>query len=158
MNVKIGTCGYSYYKPSGDWKRTYKSKLQAYANAYEVVEMNRTFYKLPMIKTAERWRQETGRDFEFTVKVWQAVTHSMDSPTWRKRKEALTEKQRKYFGDFRPNSALTQAWEETKRRAEALDARICVFQSPSSFNCTKHNENNLRRFMEKIDRGDIQPA
>ena len=158
MEIKIGACGYGSYQPPANWKQKYKSKLQAYSDAYEVVELNRTFYKLPMVKTAERWRKEVNKNFEFTLKAWQAVTHSTDSPTWRKRKEGLSEKQKKYFGDFRPNSAVIEAWEATKERADALAARICVLQSPASFNCTKNNENNLQRFVEKIDRDNLEPA
>lgn len=51
--IKIGTCGYGCYNPGKNWKERYKSKLQAYS----VCELNRTFYKLPMRKTAEQWRQ-----------------------------------------------------------------------------------------------------
>ncbi|MCF8053110.1 MAG: hypothetical protein K9L59_17870 [Desulfobacterales bacterium] len=46
--IKIGTCGYSRYQPGGNWKDRFQSKLQAYSDAFEVVEINRTFYKLPM--------------------------------------------------------------------------------------------------------------
>ncbi len=158
MEIKIGTCGYGYYQPPGNWKQKYKSKLQAYSDAFAVVELNRTFYKLPMVKTAQRWKEEVSPEFEFTLKAWQAITHSTDSPTWRKRKDALSEKEKKYFGDFRPNSAVIKAWEETKARADALEARVCVLQSPSSFKCTKANEDNLRRFTEKISRGSLNLA
>ncbi|MCF8080527.1 MAG: hypothetical protein K9K88_14705 [Desulfobacterales bacterium] len=47
--IKVGTCGYSRYQPGGDWKDKYKSKLQAFSKAFEAVEINRTFYKLPMV-------------------------------------------------------------------------------------------------------------
>lgn len=158
MKIDIGTCGYSRYQPPGNWKETYDSKLQAYSDAFAAVEINRTFYKLPMVKTAERWRREAGSGFEFTLKAWQAITHSMDSPTWRNKKDRLTEKQKRDFGDFRPNAAVMEAWQETRKRAEALEAGIIVLQSPASFNCTRGNEKNLRRFAEKIDRGKLTPA
>ncbi|TEU13922.1 MAG: DUF72 domain-containing protein, partial [Hadesarchaea archaeon] len=31
-------------------------------------------YKLPMVKTAERWRAEAPGDFEFALKAWQAIS------------------------------------------------------------------------------------
>jgi len=155
MTVQIGTCGYSDYKPPGNWKEKYDSKLQAYADDFPVVELNRTFYKLPMTKTAKRWRKETGADFEFTLKAWQAITHSTDSPTWRNKKGRISEKQERYFGDFRPNSAVMDAWQETKKRAQALASRVVVLQSPPSFNCTRKHEKNIRRFVEKIERDNI---
>ena len=156
--IKIGTCGYSRYQPEGDWKDKYDSKLQAYSEAFEAVEINRTFYKLPMVKTAERWRQEVSEGFEFTLKAWQAVTHPTDSMTWRKRKEKLTKKQRENFGNFGSSRQVIDAWEQTKARAEALDAKVCVFQTPASFSRSKKNEGNVRRFFESIDRDGISPA
>lgn len=156
--IKVGTCGYGRYQPPGDWKEEYKNKLQAYSDAYKVVEINRTFYKLPMVKTTRRWRDEVLGDFEFTLKAWQAITHPTNSPTWRKRKDKLTESQMDGFGNLQPNKEVIGAWEETKARAKALEARVCVFQCPGKFSCNAKNEQNVRRFFEKIDRGGIEPA
>lgn len=157
-NIKVGTCGYSAFKPGGDWKGKYKSKLQAYSDAFEVVELNRTFYKLPMVKTAERWRNEVLEGFEFTLKAWQAITHPTSSMTWRKRTDKLSENQKKYFGNIRPNKQVLDAWDQTRQRAEALGAKVVVLQCPARFNCTDQNEKNLRRFFEKMDRGDLELA
>jgi uncharacterized protein YecE (DUF72 family) len=49
--IKAGTCGYEWYGPPKGWKKKFDSKLQAYADVFQVVELNRTFYKLPMVKT-----------------------------------------------------------------------------------------------------------
>jgi len=157
-SIKIGTCGFRYYKPPGNWKTKYKSKLQAYSDAFSLVELNKTFYGLPMVKTAQRWRQEVLGDFEFTLKAWQAVTHPTSSMTWRKRKEKLTERQRENFGNLRPNKEVIEAWEQTHERAKALGAAVCVLQCPAGFACTRANEDNMRNFFEKIDRGGIEVA
>jgi uncharacterized protein YecE (DUF72 family) len=157
-NIKVGTCGYGYYKPEGNWKQKYKSKLQAYSDAFGVVEINRTFYGLPMVKTTQRWRDEALEGFEFTLKAWQAITHSTSSMTWGKRKEQLTEKQKENFGDLRPNREVIEAWEQTKERAETLDAHVCVLQCPARFNCSAKNEKSMQRFFQKTDRGDIALA
>lgn len=156
--IKIGTCGYGGFRPKGDWKRHYRSKLQAYSDTFKVVELNRTFYKLPMLKTAQRWRDEVLEGFEFTLKAWQAITHPTSSMTWRKRTDKLTEKQKQNFGNLRSNKEVRDAWEQTKERAEALGARVCVLQCPARFNCNDRNEKNIRRFLEKIDRGDLEMA
>lgn len=156
--VKIGTCGYGFYNPEKGWKKKYKSKLQAFSRDYKLCEINKTFYKLPMTKTAERWRKEAANDFEFTLKAWQAITHPASSPTRRKKKDKLTKTQQENFGSFHSNKEVMVAWEETKKRAEALEARVCVFQAPGSFSRNKRNENNLRRFFTKIDRGGLDLA
>lgn len=56
--LKIGTCGFGLAK-------------EAYARAFECVEIQHTFYQPPQIKTLERWRKEMPADFEFTLKAWQ---------------------------------------------------------------------------------------
>ncbi len=156
--IKIGTCGYGYYKPREGWKEKYKSKLQAYSDEFETGEINRTFYKLPMTKTAEKWRRNAYDDFEFTMKAWQALTHPTSSPTWRNKKDSLTKEQKENFGYLRPNEEVKEAWRETRKRAEALNADICVVQTPGSFGCTEQNEENLRELFTEIERKGINIA
>lgn len=157
--IKVGTCGYSYYNPGEDWKEEYKSKLQAFSDEFECCEINKTFYKLPMVKTTKRWRKEVFDDFEFTMKAWQAITHPTSSPTWKeKQKEKLSESEKENYGWFKPNEEVIEAWKETKNRAKALDAEVIVFQTPPSFDCSQENIENLYGFFEKITRDNIKPA
>ncbi|MFW5903924.1 MAG: DUF72 domain-containing protein [Candidatus Saliniplasma sp.] len=156
--IKIGTCGYRYYKPGKDWEDNYESKLQVYSHTFPCVELNKTFFKLPMVKTAERWREEVYDDFEFTMKAWQALTHTTDSPSWSKNKEYLTADQRKNFGYLRPNEEVLNAWKETKKIAEALEAKVVVIQTPPSFECTEENKENMFEFFENIDKGELEIA
>lgn len=153
--VKVGTCGYSYYQPPDGWKDGYESKLQAYSEVFDVGEINRTFYKLPMVKTAERWRREAFEDFEFTMKAWQAMTHPTSSPTWRGKREDLTEDQKRNFGYLRSNEEVIEAWNETKKRAEALEAKACVLQTSAGFDCSEENEGNIRGLVNEVDRGGL---
>lgn len=156
--IKVGTCGYGYYNPPEGWKGKYESKLQAYSDAFEVGEINRTFYKLPMKRTAERWRREAFDGFEFTLKAWQALTHPTDSPTWRDKRDKLSESQMESFGYLRPNEEVVNAWEETKEIAKALEAEVCVLQTPPSFDCSEENEGNIMNLLSEIDRDGIQIA
>ena len=156
--IRIGTCGYGYYEPESGWKERYKNKLQAYTYAFDVGELNRTFYKLPMEKTAVRWREEAREGFEFIVKVWQAVTHPVSSPTWRSRKKDLSEAQAAEVGMLAPNNTVLDAWDRSRRVAEALNASICVLQTPASFDLNDANEEQAREFFSRIDRGAVTPA
>lgn len=158
VEIKVGTCGYSRYRPPKGWKERYESKLQAYSDVFKLGEINRTFYKLPMVRTAKRWRREAFDYFEFTLKAWQALTHSTSSPTWRGKKDKLTEAQEESFGMLRPNKEVVEAWNQTKQRGEALGAKVCVLQTPGSFACTEENERNMRELLGEIDRGSIQLA
>ncbi|MBS3815985.1 MAG: DUF72 domain-containing protein [Candidatus Thermoplasmatota archaeon] len=157
-SIKIGTCGYGYYEPNEGWKERYESKLQAYADEFETGEINKTFYKLPMVKTAERWRENARDDFEFTLKTWQALTHPTTSPTWRNKKDKLSGSQKENFGYLRPNDDVVEAWERTKEIAEALEAEVCLIQTPGSFEPRDENEKNMRQFFERIDREGLTIA
>jgi uncharacterized protein YecE (DUF72 family) len=158
MAIRIGTCGFGDFRPPEDWRQWYASRLGAYADIFDVLEVNSSFYRLPRVGTAERWRREAGTGLELTLKAWQAITHTADKPTWRKSREELSREQRESFGGFRPNRAVLEAWEETRKRAEALGAGICVLQSPASFGCTRENEENLRRFVESAGTGGLRLA
>ncbi|MEF8879886.1 MAG: DUF72 domain-containing protein [Candidatus Thermoplasmatota archaeon] len=157
-DIKIGTCGYGYFKPGKGWKDKYKNKLQAYTNSFRTGELNRTFYKLPMEKTAERWRREADNDFDFTMKAWQALTHPTSSPTWRNKKDKLTDAQKENFGYLKPNSEIVEAWNKTKRIADSLNAKIIVIQTSNSFDCNRKNKRNMRKLLKKINRGAVEIA
>ncbi|MFO8133729.1 MAG: DUF72 domain-containing protein [Thermoplasmatota archaeon] len=157
-DVVVGTCGYGYYRPPDGWKERYESKLQAFSHVFPVVELNRTFYRLPMVRTARRWRREASAGFVFTVKAWQALTHPASSPTWRKHRDGLTERQREHFGYLRPHDEVVDAWRETKKRAEALEAPVCLLQTPASFDCTDTHEDNMRTLLNRIERDGIDLA
>lgn len=154
--IKIGTCGYTRYKPPEGWEEKFQSRLHAYSAVFDAVEINKTFYKLPMERAAERWRQEVPEDFEFSLKAWQALTHPTSSPTWKGKKAGLSESQKSNFGYLRPNKDVIRAWEDTKKIAKALKARICILQTPISFGCTEENENNMRSLLTKIKRDNIE--
>lgn len=108
-----------------------------YVHAFPAVEVNSTFYGLPMLRTAERWRAKAdsvNTEFEFTLKVLRVVTH---------------------FDRF-GGAESVKAFEETKKVAEKLRANFLVFQSPASFGPTKENIARARKFFGKIERGDFR--
>lgn len=153
--IAIGTCGYSYYDPGTDWPEQYESKLAAYADAFEVGEINRTFYSLPQVSTTERWRREAGEDFEFTLKAWQALTHPTSSPTWNGHRDDLTEDREDGFGYLRPTDVVRDAWAETKKRAKALEANVVLLQTPPSFDASEDHEDDMRDLLSTIDRDGL---
>lgn len=160
-SVTVGTCGYARYAPPGDWSLEYDSKLAAYADAFDCVELNRTFYSLPEVATAERWRREARRvnpDFSFAVKAWQAITHPISSPTWRGKDGDLSEVEREEVGVLQPNRTVLDAWERTRGVAAAVDADVVLLQTPPSFDCSDGHAENLRRFCAAIDRGGLELA
>jgi len=135
--AKIGCCGF----PRG---------MKKYYSQFKLVEVQRTFYKMPRLETAQRWRQEAPADFEFTLKAWQIITHPPTSPTYRKAGIKILSGSEDNYGFFKPSDEVYEAWEETMRFAQALEAKVIVFQCPPSFKETPENLANMRRFFKSV--------
>jgi len=74
----MGTSGW-YYR---DWPGTFypvhlkkQNFLACYAESFKTVELNGTFYHLPLDSTAKTWYRSTPRDFVFSVKASRFITH-----------------------------------------------------------------------------------
>lgn len=143
--VKIGTCGF-------------RSNKTEYAEFLKTVEVQHTFYQPPQIKTLERWRAEVPDDFEYTLKVWQIITHEAKSPTYKRLKKTLTEQERADAGYFKPTAIVREAWDVTLACARALRARTVLFQCPASFKPYAENVENLERFFASVERGGLDFA
>lgn len=144
--IQIGTCGFG------------RAKKPQYAELLNCVEIQHTFYQPPQIKTLERWRAEMPDSFEFTLKAWQLITHESSSPTYRRLKKTLTEKESEDAGFFKPTDIVREGWETTLACAEALRARTILFQCPAKFRQTDENVRNLKKFFNSIDRGEMNFA
>jgi uncharacterized protein YecE (DUF72 family) len=76
--VRIGTSGWSYahwrgtFYPDGTPQRVL---LAAYADRFDSVEINNTFYSLPATATVVAWREQTPADFLFAAKASRYLTH-----------------------------------------------------------------------------------
>lgn len=52
------------------------SRLTYYASLCNSVEINSTFYKLPLQKTVANWLLQVPGHFRFTFKLWKEITHA----------------------------------------------------------------------------------
>lgn len=50
--------------------------LEYYASAFNSVEINYTFYRVPLAKTLALWATQTAGDFRFSFKAPRQITHS----------------------------------------------------------------------------------
>ena len=140
--LQIGTCGF-------------RSTKEDYARTLSAVEVQHTFYQPPMVKTLERWREAMPAGFEFTLKAWQLITHESTSPTYRRLRRKLTEKESGDAGAFRLTPIVKEAWETTLASAKALNARTVLFQCPAKFEPTRTNLTRMRKFFDFVDRGGL---
>jgi len=75
----IGTSGYNYV----EWlDRFYPAKLKRthmlnfYAQQFNSVEINYTFYRMPLVTSLTKWAADTPPDFKFSFKAPKQITHS----------------------------------------------------------------------------------
>jgi uncharacterized protein YecE (DUF72 family) len=75
--VRIGCSGWNY----ASWKdEFYEGRpaplwLEHYAHTFDTVEVNNTFYRLPLKTSVARWVEETPAKFVFAVKASRYLTH-----------------------------------------------------------------------------------
>ena len=142
---KVGTCGFGMSQST-------------YIEAFSCVEIQHTFYDPPRIKTLEGWLNQTKKtpdDFEFVIKAWQLITHEAKSPTYKRLKRILTDREKSEAGYFRWSALVKEAWETTLASARALKARTILFQCPASFRQTKENLSRMEKFFDSIEREDL---
>jgi len=123
-----------------------------YFQRFRLVEVQESFYDLPSLERARRWREEAPPGFLFSLKAWQVITHPANSPTYRRLRRPLSPEESAGCGLFQPTEVVWRAWERTAELARALRAVAVLFQCPPSFRPTLHNLENLRRFFLRVRR------
>src|SRR5947208_3373490 len=84
-NLRIGTAGWNYPSGRGTWNGVFYpasrarpkgfDELSFYAEHFDTVEVNSTFYGQPRAEITRGWVQRTPGGFEFSVKLYQKFTH-----------------------------------------------------------------------------------
>lgn len=52
------------------------NKLEVAAKLYDFVEVNSTFYDIPLLEQVKRWRKSVPEEFDFTVRASKELTHT----------------------------------------------------------------------------------
>ncbi len=142
-NLRIGTSGWHYPDGKGTWNGIFYplvgkrprgfDELSYYAEHFDTVEVNSTFYGQPRASVTGKWADRTPGAFEFSIKLYQKFTHPR---MYRQRLEdALSEGDRVAIEELaRPNLADL---DEFKRGIDPLAARgklgALLAQFPPSF-------------------------
>jgi uncharacterized protein YecE (DUF72 family) len=84
-DLRIGNSGWSYPTGRGTWngifyppsrgRRKGFDELAYYAEHFDTVEVNSTFYGQPRAEVSRHWAGRTPPGFEFSVKLYQKFTH-----------------------------------------------------------------------------------
>ncbi len=77
-SLYVGTSGWTY----SNWKGVFYPRgvrqsdwLSHYAQQFDSVELNATFYRPPQESLLAGWNAKTPADFTFAVKAWRMLTH-----------------------------------------------------------------------------------
>ncbi len=131
MDVRVGTSGYSYE----DWRDVFypqnlpKGKfLDYYAQYFNAVEINSTYYAIPSVQTIYHMTRKTPPDFAFIVKTNKETTHV------RQQNE----------------QAVVQLLEALKPMIEAKKFHGFLAQFPYSFKNTEANRRYLLKTRELV--------
>jgi uncharacterized protein YecE (DUF72 family) len=98
--------------------------FSAYAELFDTVELNNTFYRLPPASTVDAWREQAPPGFLYAVKVGQFGSHRMklrDPASWLRRHLERAQLLGEHMG---PN--LVQLPPRWRRNAERLDEFLAV--------------------------------
>lgn len=125
--LHVGTSGWMYK----DWGEEFypkdlkKGHLEFLAREFKTVEVNSSFYHLPLASTFEKWCDETPDDFVFAVKLSRFITH-----------------RKKLVGVREP---LTRFFRNAKHMGNKL--RVVLIQLPPSL---KYDKKLLAKFMADV--------
>jgi uncharacterized protein YecE (DUF72 family) len=124
--------------------------MEDYSTHFPVVEVQNTFYEPPRNLVMEKWLAATPKRLEYTMKVWQLVTHNANSPTYRRMKRGLRPDDEP--GSFRDSPAVDEGWRRSVACAKLLSATAMLFQCPGSFGPQAENVENMRAFFARSER------
>ncbi len=132
--IRIGTQGWSY----DDWKGVFfppgskqEDRLPFYAEVFDTVELDTTFYHPPRATIARSWERSVPEHFRFAAKVPRALTH-----------DAQLRRAGPMLADF-------------ARAMEPLGEKLgpLLVQMPAEFTRTDDNAAELRRFLTDSPQG-----
>jgi uncharacterized protein YecE (DUF72 family) len=76
--IYMGTSGLLVPIPKRDFPPEFAnhSRLAFYATLFNSLEINSSFYKIPLPATVGKWAADVPENFKFTFKLWRGITHN----------------------------------------------------------------------------------
>jgi uncharacterized protein YecE (DUF72 family) len=160
--ILVGTASWS---DPGFVERWYPNKMAAgerlgwYAQHFELVEVNSTFYSVPEPRLVERWCAATPDDFIFDVKLHQLFSfHSTPAkllpPDLQRRAETDPRGNVKSTPDLQ-EALLKTFLHSTSILRDAGKLGVLLLQLSPAFSPRKHELNELEALMESLSDYDV---
>lgn len=136
--VRVGCSGWVYK----DWKGDFYPEglpqrrwLERYAESFDTVEVNNTFYRLPTIDAVQRWAEETPDGFVFAVKGSRYTTHIKRLIEFEKYSERFFERLGPLVAARKLGPVLWQLPGNFQRDDERLAAALAVLADRPGRHC-----------------------
>jgi len=136
--IYVGTSGWGY----PEWKGVFYPRviepneyLLYYSEIYFTTEINTTFYQIPLQKTIKKWVENTPKDFIFSAKIPQDITHQFK------------------LNLDKCSSILKKFLDVMEPLIESNKLLALLLQLPPSFN-KNDNFKDLKDFIEYWDRSE----
>jgi uncharacterized protein YecE (DUF72 family) len=113
----------------------------------------RTGETMPRPATLAEWRSDAPPEAEFAVQAYRLITHGREDRGFPPAGKKLSRQAQGSCGGFRDVLEVHEAWMSTKNAAEALGARIVVFETPASFQPGPDRLRDMYRFFKVLARG-----
>jgi len=130
IEIKIGTGGWAYFNVPGD-------KLSSYSKTFNTVEVNSTFYEYPSFDLVTSWRRRTPKNFEFTVKCHQDLSH---------------------LYRLQPIEPSYQVFSHMVKICSILNAEILLIQTPASLEFTPRRITGIEQFLSSVNTKRVRIA
>jgi len=127
----VGAGGWAYFQVPK------LKSLEAYSKVFNFVEVNSTFYQIPPLAEAEKWRKMVPVNFQFSVRGHRSITH----------KHRL-----------KPEKEVFESFERMKRICKVLNAEILHLQTPPAFELSETTIENIRQILPSLNLGSLRLA
>jgi len=117
--IKVGCCGFP-------------TSMKKYFENFNLVELNSTFYQYPRTETVQGWREKAPKNFEFTVKTHQDVSHK---------------------SKMKVEEVSLKAFEQMKQICKILNSKILLIQTPGSFGPDRLTD--AEQFFKRVNHGNV---
>jgi uncharacterized protein YecE (DUF72 family) len=125
----IGTGGWAYLNVP--------NKLRSYSQIFNFTEVNYTFYEYPDRRRVETWRRTVPKDFVFSVRCHQDLTHKIG---------------------LRPVEEAYRVFNQMVSYCRILDAHFLVLETPPSHIFDESRIEPAREFFAASDHGEVRLA
>ena len=161
-DLRIGTSGWNYPKGKGTWNGVFYpptrqrpkgfDELSFYAEHFNTVEVNSTFYGQPRAEVSRAWADRTPDGFEFSVKLYQKFTHPrMFTETLRRSVGEVGATEEALRELARPNAADLDAFRRgIDPLAESGKLGALLAQFPASFKSGPSELDYLTHLLDQL--------